>query len=70
MSTVRVETCPACGALVGEGFLYEHQQRHCNDACRRCGESMEAAGGKPTDGTRICRSCCMDDWLDEQGGHP
>jgi hypothetical protein len=29
MGTVRVERCPECQALIGEGMLYEHQQRHC-----------------------------------------
>jgi hypothetical protein len=28
MSTVRIERCPECDAMVGEGMLYEHQQRH------------------------------------------
>lgn len=27
MGTVRVEHCPDCGQMVGEGTLYEHQQR-------------------------------------------
>ena len=27
MSTVRVERCPECQAMIGEGTLYEHQQR-------------------------------------------
>lgn len=29
MSTVRVEKCPECGTYVGEGTLYDHQQRLC-----------------------------------------
>ena len=27
MSTVRVERCPECQKLIGEGMIYEHQQR-------------------------------------------
>ncbi len=27
MGTVRIERCPDCGVMVGEGTLYEHQQR-------------------------------------------
>lgn len=29
MSTVRVEHCPDCGQMVGEGMLYEHQRKYC-----------------------------------------
>ncbi len=28
MSTVRVERCPECRAVIGEGMLYQHQQKH------------------------------------------
>lgn len=37
------------------------------DACRRCGGSMEKTGGVPTNGTKICQLCVMEDWLDEAG---
>lgn len=31
MGTVRIETCPDCGGKVGEGHLYEHQQKWCKN---------------------------------------
>jgi hypothetical protein len=27
MGTVRIERCPDCNAMIGEGMLYAHQQR-------------------------------------------
>ena len=45
----------------------EEQQRvDADDACSRCGGSMEATGGKPVDGTRLCQRCVLDDWLAEE----
>lgn len=49
-----------------------HRQRKqpmnpAEDACKRCGGSMELTGGVPTDGTRICQLCIMEDWLDSEG---
>lgn len=29
MGTVLIEHCPDCHAMVGQGHLYEHQQKHC-----------------------------------------
>jgi hypothetical protein len=29
MSTVRVEYCPDCGGMVGEGYLYVHRMKYC-----------------------------------------
>lgn len=32
MGTVRIERCPECGLMVGEGRMYEHQQeRHASN---------------------------------------
>jgi hypothetical protein len=45
MGTVRVERCPECRVLLGEGTLYEHQQRvHANP--RRVPAQFSTGGDK------------------------